>query len=64
MDRLIGEVGLVIEPIDHVTDSGRVRIKKDEWRAESADETKIEANTKIRVVRIEGAHLVVEKAEE
>lgn len=64
VDRLIGQVGLVIEPIDHITDSGRVRIKKDEWRATSADDSKIEANAKIRVVRVEGAHLVVEKAED
>jgi membrane protein implicated in regulation of membrane protease activity len=63
-DRLIGQVGLVLEPIDHITDSGRVRIKKDEWRATSTDDSKIEANAKIRVVRIEGAHLVVEKVGE
>ena len=63
VDRLIGQTGLVIEPIDQITDSGRVRIKKDVWRAESADESRIEINEKIRVVRVEGAHLVVEKVE-
>ena len=63
VDRLIGQTGLVIEPIDQMTDSGRVRIKKDEWRATSADESKIDANERVRVVRVEGAHLVVEKAE-
>jgi membrane protein implicated in regulation of membrane protease activity len=64
VDRLIGQVGLVIEAIDHITDSGRVRIKKDEWRATSADDSHIDINANVRVVRVEGAHLVVEKAED
>ena len=63
VDRLIGQTGLVIETLDPITDSGRVRIKKDEWRATTADESKVEVNEKIRVVRVEGAHLVVEKIE-
>ncbi len=63
VDRLLGQSGLVIEAIDPISDSGRVRIKKDEWRATTADESKVEVNTKIRVVRVEGAHLVVEKTE-
>ena len=63
VDRLIGQTGLVIEEIDHITDSGRVRIKKDEWRATSADESKIAIHEKVSVVRIEGAHLIVERVE-
>jgi membrane protein implicated in regulation of membrane protease activity len=63
VDRLVGEVGLVIEPIEPVADSGRVRVKKDECRAESADNSRIEKNARVRVLRIEGAHLVVEKVE-
>ncbi len=61
VDRLIGEVGLVIEAIDHISDSGRVRIKKDEWRATSADDSHIDTDMKVKVVRVEGAHLVVER---
>ena len=60
-DRLIGHVGHVIEAIDPVTDSGRVRVKKDEWRATSADDSVIEENARVRVVKVEGAHLVVER---
>ncbi|MGQ9604040.1 MAG: NfeD family protein [bacterium] len=63
VDRLIGEIGLVIEAIDPVTDSGMVRIKKDEWRATSIDGSRIEERSAVRVVKIEGAHLVVEKME-
>jgi membrane protein implicated in regulation of membrane protease activity len=62
VDRLIGEVGMVIEPIEPVADTGRVRVKKDEWRATSVDDSEIEQNARVRVVRVEGAHLVVERA--
>jgi len=64
VDRLIGQTGLVIELIDPMTDSGLVRIEKDEWRATSVDDSRIDADAKIRVIRVEGAHLVVEKAED
>jgi len=63
VDRLVGEVGLVIEEIDPVQDRGRVRVKKDEWRATSADESGIPKDTRVRVIKVEGAHLVVERAE-
>ena len=62
-DRLIGHVGVVIEAIDPVTDSGRVRVKKDEWRATSADDSAIEENARVKVIKVEGAHLVVERVE-
>jgi len=64
VDRLIGMTALVIEPIDPVSDSGRVRVKKDEWRATSVDNKRVEKDTEVRVVRIEGAHLVVERTKE
>jgi len=63
VDRLIGRTGIVLEDIDPLTDSGMVRIKKDEWRATSADEVKIEQGAPVRVVRVEGAHVVVERLE-
>jgi len=61
--RVIDEIGLVIEPIDPLTDTGRVRVKKDEWRATSADDTKIEKDARVRVLRVDGTHLVVERLE-
>jgi len=62
-DRLIGNVGLVVEAIDPVTDAGRVRVTKEEWRATSADDSSIETNARVKVVKVEGAHLVVERTE-
>jgi len=64
VERLIGRTGLVIDVIDPVTDSGLVRIEKDEWRATSLEGVRIDANAKVRVIRVEGAHLVVERAED
>jgi membrane protein implicated in regulation of membrane protease activity len=64
VDRLIGEIGVVIEEIEHLSDTGRVRVKKDEWRATSRDHSTIERDARVRVVKVEGAHLVVEKAGE
>jgi membrane protein implicated in regulation of membrane protease activity len=61
VDRLIGETGVVTEKIEPLPDTGRVRVKKDEWRATSADHSTIEKDSVVRVVKVEGAHLVVEK---
>jgi membrane protein implicated in regulation of membrane protease activity len=62
VDRLIGETAIVTEAIDPLTDTGRVRVKKDHWRATSADDVKIERDAMVKIVRVEGAHLVVKKA--
>jgi membrane protein implicated in regulation of membrane protease activity len=58
-DRLIGRRGLVLEEIDDVRNTGRARIDKEEWRAESATDEVIPVDTRIEVVRLEGTHLVV-----
>jgi membrane protein implicated in regulation of membrane protease activity len=62
VDRLVGAMAVVTEAIDPMTDTGRVRVKKDDWRATTADGSKIEKEASVRIVRVEGAHLVVEKA--
>lgn len=62
VDRLIGESAIVIEPIDPLSDTGRVRVKKDHWRATSADDSKIEKDATVKIIKVEGAHLVVERA--
>jgi membrane protein implicated in regulation of membrane protease activity len=63
VDRLIGEIAIVTEAIDPLTDTGRVRVKKDHWRATSADESKVAKDSRVRIVKVEGAHLVVERFE-
>ncbi|HID11944.1 MAG TPA: NfeD family protein [Candidatus Latescibacteria bacterium] len=60
-DRVIGRTGVVLERIDPETDSGRVRVDKEEWRAESIGGDAIEEGEKVEVVGISGAHLIVRR---
>ena len=63
-DRTIGKQGVVLEEIDNIKDSGRVRIGKEEWRAQSETGENIAENVKIKVAGIIGTHLVVARVEE
>lgn len=63
-DRLVNGTGVVIESIDPVSGSGRARVNREEWRAESSDSQTIPAGTRVLVRRVEGAHLVVHAEEE
>jgi membrane protein implicated in regulation of membrane protease activity len=60
-DRLLNQAGVVIEPIDPIKNTGRVRISQDEWRAKSIDESPIEKGAKIIVHKIDGTHVVVSR---
>jgi len=59
-DRFIGKKGVVLEDIDNIKNVGRVRIDKDEWRADSATEATIPQGKIVKVVRLDGTHVVVE----
>jgi membrane protein implicated in regulation of membrane protease activity len=63
-DRTVGRKGLVLETIDHIKNTGRVRLDKEEWRAESDTGEKIPKGSTIEVTRLDGVHLVVKKIEE
>lgn len=59
-DRFIGIEGTVLEKIDNAANSGKVRLGQDVWRASSAGGQQIDPDTRVRVVRVEGTHAVVE----
>jgi len=61
-DRFIGEPCIVLEKIDNDKNSGRVRMGREEWRAESDTDEVLPEGTKVVVTRISGTHLVVTKA--
>jgi membrane protein implicated in regulation of membrane protease activity len=58
-DRFIHKKGVVIEKIDNIKNIGRVRIGKDEWRADSDTDEVIPVGKAVEVTRVEGTHLVV-----
>lgn len=56
--RLIGRTGVVLEEI-LPGELGVVRINREEWRAESADNTPFAAGASIRVTEVEGTRVIV-----
>ncbi|MBN1153471.1 NfeD family protein [candidate division KSB1 bacterium] len=60
-DRFLGRTGIVIEKIDNDKNTGRIRLDQEEWRAESVNDELIEVGTKVKILKVEGVHLVVEK---
>lgn len=58
-DRFVGLEGVVLEEIDNVRNTGRVRVKKEEWRADSETGEIIPEGHRVVVSRLEGTHLVV-----
>jgi membrane protein implicated in regulation of membrane protease activity len=60
-NRLVGEQGVVLTSIPGGrAEVGMVRIHREEWRAESADERALEPGTRVRVVQVTGTRVVVE----
>jgi membrane protein implicated in regulation of membrane protease activity len=57
--RLIGETATVLADIPAGDDLGLIRVHREEWRAESGDDTVIKAGTKVRVVEVKGTRAVV-----
>ena len=63
-DRFINKEGLVLEKIDNAENRGRVRMDREEWRAQSESGESINVGAKVKVSRIEGTHLIVTKIKE
>lgn len=60
-DSNIGKEAVVTEHIDNLQGSGAVRISGVEWSARSADGSKIEKGAVVRILRIEGVKVCVER---
>jgi len=63
-NRFIGMEGIVLQSIDNLKNTGRVRMSREEWRAESENGEPIEKGRRVAVSRINGTHLVVKPIEE
>lgn len=64
-DRAIGQETRAIERISNLDQTGRVFVHGMEWTARTEDDTiTIEQGELVRVIRIEGVKLIVERVEE
>lgn len=58
---LIGKIALVTETVDNITNVGEVKIQGQHWSAVSAHDIVIPADTKVRILEIQGVRLFVER---
>lgn len=58
--RYIGQVGIVTESIHNLENTGQVKVMGSIWTARSETGEALPANSKIRVLRIEGVKLIVQ----
>ena len=61
LEKLIGSHGVVIESINNDNSTGRVMVNSENWAARSVDNSIIEKNSKIKVIKIDGIKLIVEQ---
>ncbi len=59
VDAVLGSQGIVLERIDNLAGTGRVKLGGMEWTARAENNTCIEAGTVVRVERIEGVKVFV-----
>lgn len=64
VDRLIGQTGVVIEALKPHSPEGRIRVDREEWRAETAGDTGVPVGERVTVVSISGTHLIVTRNSE
>lgn len=62
-DRFVGRRGVVLEEIDNDTNTGRVRLDKEEWRADSETGDLIAEGTPVQVTGVSGTHVIVRLTE-
>ena len=62
-DSNIGKTAVVTETIDNLRGTGAVKISGVEWSARSVDDSVLEKDTVVRILRIEGVKVCVERAE-
>ena len=59
LDAVIGSRGIVLEEIDNIQATGRVKLGAMEWSARSTNGEKIAAGTQVTVAKIEGVKVFV-----
>ena len=62
-DSNIGKTAVVTETIDNLRGTGAVKISGVEWSARSVDDSVLEKDAVVRILRIEGVKVCVERAD-
>ncbi len=58
---LVGAIGIVVSEVKPDTMEGQVRINSDIWSATTREPEPIPVGAKVKVVDVEGVHLIVER---
>lgn len=61
MEAMIGMIGVVTEPISNDLGEGRVMVQGQDWLAKSARNETIEPQARVKILRYEGASLIVDR---
>lgn len=65
IDEIVGKKALVLEEINNKASTGLIKVNGDTWRAFSNnDDVIIKKGEYVKILKVEGAHVVVEKIEE
>lgn len=62
-DRFVGQTGVVLEEINNLKNTGKVRLGTEEWRAESMEGNIIPRESLVTVIKTSGTHLIVKLKE-
>jgi inner membrane protein len=62
-DRFVGLMGVVLEEIDNIANTGKIRIGSDIWRAGGENGDVMPVDSIVKVLRIEGTRAIVQKLE-
>lgn len=62
-DRFVGTAGIVLEEIDSIANTGRIRVGQDSWRAQSESGKVIPEGVTVKILRIDGTRAIVQTTE-
>ena len=64
VEEIVGKTAVVIEKINNDKGVGLIKIDGDVWRAYSDNDEIIEKGEKVKILKVEGAHVVVKRVVE
>jgi membrane protein implicated in regulation of membrane protease activity len=62
-DRFTGGTGIVLEEINPLANTGKIRLGQESWRAESENGEVVPVGATVKVLRIDGTRAILQKTE-